>query len=301
MRVFTVIVTYNGMKWIDLCLNQIISQSEVIVVDNNSTDETVSFITNNYPEVNLISQGANLGFGGANNVGISIALKNGADAVYLLNQDAYAQPNCVKNLVDVYLNNKEFGIISPIHLTGNGKALDYSFQKLSYMSPLISDLIIEVKKDIYEYNFINAAAWFIPANVFYKVGGFDPLFFMYGEDDNYSQRVLYHNFKIGVIPNASVFHDSGNNNYEEGAVDSEKYYRQFVNGMLVKYANINTNNYKKLMSFKLFLLKKAIINIVLLKFEMARITFKKYNRINIKAIENSVLNNKLPTSNYLDV
>src|SRR5690606_5865627 len=55
--------------------------------------------------------------------------------------------------------------------------------------------------------FVCAAAWLIPRNTLKVVGGFSPTFFHYGEDDNYCQRVLYFNLKIGICPDARIFHD----------------------------------------------------------------------------------------------
>ena len=302
MKVFTIIVTYNGLKWIDKCISSGLEQSTVVIVDNNSSDGTSKIITEKFPEVVLLPQDKNRGFGIANNIGISYGLKNGADAVFLLNQDAYVGKDCLENLVKISKIKTDYGIISPLHFNGNGNALDYSFQKLAYMSPLISDLITkQYSKDIYDFKFINAAAWFIPKNVFLKVGGFDPMFFMYGEDDNFSQRVLYHGFKVGVIPSAEIFHDTSNNNYELGTYGSEKYCRQFINSINVKYANINTDNYKRLWRFKLFLLKKGLIALLFFNISKAKVYLEKFQMVNVKVIKESVKNNKKLKPNYLDI
>lgn len=302
MKIYTIIVTYNGLKWIDNCIRSVDGHSDVIVVDNNSSDNTVSYVAENFPFVIVLAQTKNLGFGVANNVGISFAINKGADAIFLLNQDAYAGKDCIKKLVSISKSKPEYGIISPVHLNGDGSALDYSFQKVAYMSPLISDLITKhYSRAIYNFKFINAAAWFIPKEVFLKVGGFDPLFFMYGEDDNFSQRVLYHNFKIGVIPNSVIFHDSSNNNYQLGAPRSAKYYGQFLNSVHVKYANINTEYYKKLRKYKFYLLKKMFFKLVVFKIDRAIDYFKKYKLIKLTPILYSVNNNKKEKPKYLDL
>jgi GT2 family glycosyltransferase len=304
MKVFAIIVTYNGMKWIQECLNSVLNSSipiEIIVIDNCSMDGTSNFIQLNFPMVSVLSQTENLGFGVANNIGINHAVKNGADAVFLLNQDAFVQKNCIQNLVEAYQQNRDFGIISPIHLNGNGSALDHSFQKVSYMSSLLSDLVVgQYSQKIYEINFINAAAWFIPKQVLLTVGGFDPLFFLYGEDDNYCQRVLYHGFKIGIIPNATIFHDSDNNNYEEGYPGSDKYYRQFLNSIYIKYANVNTDNFKKLKKLKIYLFRKALGKLFVFKIDSALLSLEKFKKVNNGAITQSVKRNKVSNSNYLD-
>ncbi|WP_369765623.1 glycosyltransferase family 2 protein [Flavobacterium sp. WC2429] len=305
MKVFTIIVTYNGIHWIDKCLNSIVSQSEVLVVDNNSSDDTVTYIKTNFPSVKILPQTINYGFGIANNIGINYALQNEADAVFLLNQDAFAQTDCVKKLVIAYQQNSHYGIISPIHLNGKGSGVDHSFLKIISpfnASSLVSDLILgRYSKSIYEIYFINAAAWFIPKTVFYSVGGFDPLFFLYGEDDNYCQRVLFHGFKIGIIPDAMIYHDSNNSNYQIGEAGTEKYFRQFVNSVLVKYGDVNKNNYKKLKKFKMYIFKNIIINLTFFKIGKAILLFEKYKRVDISGIKKSVMKNKIKGSNYLEI
>lgn len=302
MKVFAIIVTYNGMKWIDKCLNSIVDQCEVVVVDNNSSDDTVDYIKTNFSSVKVLPQSVNHGFGDANNIGISYALQNGAEAVFLLNQDAFAQKDCVRDLVVAYQQYPDYGIISPVHLNGNGNALDYTFQKVTYMSPIISDLVLRNESNaIYAINFINAAAWFVPKEILLKVGGFDPLFFLYGEDDNYCQRVLFHGFKIGIIPNATIYHDSNNSNYQSGIAGSEKYFRQFLNSVYIKYADINKDNYKKLLKFKVYILRNVLVNLITFKIDKAILLFQKYKRVNSALIRKSVMINKVIGANYLEI
>ena len=91
MKILTIIVTYNGMKWLDRCLGSLRESSlktDVVAVDNGSTDGTPEYIAANFPEVQLHCTGENLGFGRANNVGLQKAVAEGYDYVYLLNQDA---------------------------------------------------------------------------------------------------------------------------------------------------------------------------------------------------------------------
>jgi GT2 family glycosyltransferase len=86
-RIYTIIVTYNGMKWIEECLNSILNSSIpvfIIVVDNYSTDGTIKFIKENFSKIILLQQNENLGFGKANNIGISYALKHNADFVFFI-------------------------------------------------------------------------------------------------------------------------------------------------------------------------------------------------------------------------
>ncbi|WP_035639996.1 glycosyltransferase, partial [Flavobacterium gilvum] len=129
-KVYVVIVTYNGMNWIKECLNSVLNSSipvEIIVVDNNSTDGTKDFITRNFSEIIFFSQNENLGFGKANNIGMSYAFKQNADFVFLLNQDAFVNENTIENLVRTAQKNPEYGILSPIQLDYSGKLLETYF------------------------------------------------------------------------------------------------------------------------------------------------------------------------------
>ncbi len=219
MEVAVIIVTYNTTKnnWIGKCLNSINSSSiplNTIIIDNASTDNTVDIIKNNYPNVDLTESKENLGFAKANNLGIKLAYKSGADYIFLLNHDAWVEPNTIKTLIEIHQENPQYGIVSPIHLNGAGDNLDLNFYK--YLGNiekagrlLMTDLIKKKPlRDIYEMKFVNAAAWMISRECIEKVGDFDDILFQhYGEDNNYLQRMFYHGFKLGVVPNCFVFHD----------------------------------------------------------------------------------------------
>jgi GT2 family glycosyltransferase len=303
MKVYTIIVTFNGMKWIEKCLLSIILQTKVVVVDNNSSDSTVNFIKTKFPDVLILPQNVNLGFGIANNLGISYALRNHAEAIFLLNQDSYADSNCINELVSVYEKNQEYGIISPIHLNGSGSDIEPSF--LNFInSRFTGDLLIDIIngkqfKSIYDLSFVNAAAWFIPSKVFKKVGGFDPIFFLYGEDDNYCQRVIFHNFKIGITLNAKIFHDSNNNNLKYNEIGSDSYYRHYMNELYVRFLNVNSEDYKKIKLYKNYIFRKSMKKFFFLKFSEFKIYYKKYKMINCAKIRESVESNRIIGDKYL--
>ena len=103
---FIVIVTFNGMQWIEKCLNSVHSVYKIVVVDNYSSDDTVAYIKNKCPRAKLLLQSKNLGFGAANNIGISYALNQGADYVFLLNQDVYIESNTIDKLIEVHHNQR---------------------------------------------------------------------------------------------------------------------------------------------------------------------------------------------------
>jgi GT2 family glycosyltransferase len=246
MNVVIVIVSYNGMQWIERCLSSSLPYP-VIVVDNNSSDGTQGFIKEHFPTVTLIENKNNLGFGIANNVGIQIALENNFEFVFLLNQDAYLEHDTIKNLIIQSRLHPDYGILSPIHFQDGWEILDKNFSyfiRYEMNRNFIGDAVNKVLKDLYSVPFINAAGWLLTKEAIEVVGGFDPLFFMYGEDDNLCQRMKYHGYKIGVVTTAKMIHDRSERTEPWIEPFSEAYFKKMRKHYLNVYANINNLDYK---------------------------------------------------------
>lgn len=211
-KVFTIIVTYNGMKWLNKCLSSLEESNystSIVIIDNGSTDGSINFIKKNFPEVHIIESKENLGFGKANNQGIAYALKNNADFFFLLNQDAYVFPDTIGNLINNFKENPKYGIISPIQLKNN---LEVETLFLHYIRkyPNIQGSyspLHHYENKVLPIEFTNAALWMISKYCIEKVGGFSPLFYHYGEDIDYTNRIKFHHFKNGVSCNAFGIHD----------------------------------------------------------------------------------------------
>ena len=246
MGIFAIVVTYNGSKWYDKCFGSLRNSSvpvQVIVIDNASTDDTVSYIKKKYPEILLIESRNNLGFGKANNIGMKYALKHGADYVFLINQDAWVMPDTIEKLCYQMQQYPRYGILSPIHLNGTGNELDFNFSK--NLNPqschgFISDYVVngKAKDEIYPVKFVNAALWLISKECLEKIGGFCPLFPHYGEDNNYVDRLVYHKLKIGIYPLVYGVHDRPQIATKINKQQREK--RHFI-GLLIILCNINSS------------------------------------------------------------
>jgi GT2 family glycosyltransferase len=289
------------MPWLSKCLEST-KDYAVIAVDNNSNDGTVNFINTNYPEVTLLQQTKNLGFGNANNIGISYALKNGADYVFLLNQDAYLQEGTIEKLIEVHKANRGFGILSPIHLNGSGTNLDKNFASyIKTNDTLFNDALKQTfTKSIYEVPFVNAAAWLLPKATLETVGGFDPIFYHYAEDDNYCQRAIYHKLKIGVVPNIYVRHDREFRTAQNNISQSEMI-KRLERSYKHKWANVNINGLEQLHNRKRYL-KKLIFKLKLkLRFTVAQQYQKELQLINNiePKIATSLQKNKIKGLHYL--
>lgn len=214
MKVVAIIVTYNGSHWVERCFGSLRDSRHpvsVIAVDNGSTDGTPAMLRQRFPDVEVVETGRNLGFGQGNNLGLRMALERGADHVFLLNQDAWVLADTVGRLVDAAARHPEHGVLSPMHLNGPGDALDREFahdMAAEKFAGLYADLALgRAGGRVYDTPFVNAAAWLITRRCLLTVGGFDPAFFHYAEDDNYLHRVHFHGLKVGLVPDAFIHHD----------------------------------------------------------------------------------------------
>lgn len=229
-KISVVIVTFNGEFWIEKNIKSLIKSSflvEIIVVDNASTDNTVD-ILKDFPQVTLIQNHINIGFGKANNIGIHKAIENGATAVFLLNQDTWVFENTIGVLVDSLQKNSGIGIISPIHYEANGIDFDAKFKDYYQQKSMFHN-----QKNLAVVPFINAAAWLVSKKCFEKVGFFEPVFEHYGEDRNFCDRVAFFGFQVAVAKDSKICHDRVVSRNWNKDVRQSKY------KVLIAFLNIN--------------------------------------------------------------
>lgn len=211
-NIYVIIVTYKGMRWYDKCLGSLRESTiplQTIVVDNTPGDEDAEYIKTHYPEVHIIKTNENLGFGRANNMGMRYALDNGCDYVFLLNQDTWIEKDSIAKLVEMADKHPEYGIVSPMQIAANKKHLQFLLDDGNHNYELLSDLYFHQTKEMYPVKYVNAAAWLLPRKTLENIGGFCPIIFQYGEDDDYLHRVLYHGYKVGIVPASQIVHDCG--------------------------------------------------------------------------------------------
>lgn len=251
-KILVIIVTYNGKPWIKKCLDSLAKstcQHDIILVDNCSTDDSISYVEQHYNYIKIIKTADNLGFGMANNIGFAYAIENAYDYVLLLNQDVYVEADMISKLVFASKTNPEYGILSPLQLTGDGKEFDKNFYHAikNKVSPL--DSLTDIRNsdvELLDVKFVMAAIWFVSIDVVKDVGGFSPLFSHYGEDNDYANRILFHNKKIGVSKLCAGYHDR---NFRELSDDKWLYIYGYVRYLYI-LSNINNN---LLLSFLHFL------------------------------------------------
>ena len=255
--------------------------SDIFVVDNNSSDATVSIVESGFPEVEIVRLSENVGFGAANNIGIDLALKRGAEMIFLLNQDAWVERDCLSALCNCAHSNPHAAIVSPLHLKPGKRVLETGFD--SYLKSEFRDSVNDALRDeknvmpeSIECSFVNAALWLLSRKCAETVGGFDPLFVHYGEDNDYCSRAMYHDFVIYVCPTAIGFHAR---NYE----NSETNFRTRQHAIWVAQLKMlkdvsHTFCYNLLMSYSVFLYN-VFKNICCRRFHLARMYVLAMNRL----------------------
>lgn len=300
LKVFVVVVTYNGWQWYERCFSSLVGSTfpvQTIVVDNASNDGTLDYVRNNYSDFVLIGLDKNLGFGQANNLGLRYAIEHGCDYVFLLNQDAWIEPDTVSQLIKVSMSHTEYGILSPIHLNVEKTAVEKLLLKRlvdhhTTDSRLFEDMLFHRLNDVYDTKYVNAAAWFLPRKTIETIGGFDPVFFHYGEDDNYINRVQYHNMKIGICPNITIVHD---NDRPRPLYDNRE--QEVLN--FIFFTNINNNisiekelliHFRKMITSILLFRKKAFLQ--------HRVTYI-FLKSNKSKLEQSRTQNKVKGYNWI--
>ncbi len=258
MRVLAIVVSYNFMRWIDRCLPSLMQQEgvcpDILVVDNGSSDGTCDHIRKHYPQVRLVENRCNLGFGRANNTGMEIAVDEGYDGVLLLNQDAWIDGDCLGKLVRASAGHPQCGILSPVQMAGDRKRLEHGFS--IYIGKASAG---DIPKDgeAVEVPFVNAAIWYLPIATVKAVGLFAPLFHHYGEDRDYANRARYHHLATAYVPCAYGCHDrDGRQVTRPGFRRSEYVYH------LSEYANINYGFARAFAFGVLATVKKAFISLV---------------------------------------
>lgn len=273
MKIYCIIATYNAEAWIRKCLKSILSstiETQILVVDNLSTDRTADLIESEFPSVQLIRNQTNSGFGKANNIGLQKAYDLQCEYFFLLNQDAWVEPDTIEKLVIKLEENPEYGILSPMQYF-DANHLDRKFK--SYLKgiavDLQNDLRDEIQEKIYPVPFVNAAVWLMSRNCVEKVGLFAPIFDHYGEDLNYAHRCRFHTVKIGVYPQAKAFHEREQHPPKEKGIPISKLLvrdKHYCFGVLLNLKH----SYLRQWIFLLFTsIKDCILSVATLRFKTA--------------------------------
>ena len=202
-KVLVIIVTYNAHDWIHQCLNSVdMERYDAFVVDNASTDDTLSILHAEYPKAIVRAMDKNMGFGQANNIGLRYALDNGYDYVFLLNQDAWLLPDTIEKLIAAQNQHPEYWVLSPLQMNTAQGGVEKQFGV--YCKKNKVQLNLDVPQPV---DFVNAALWLISIECIRLVGGFNPIYPHYGEDVDFVQRIQYKHRNVGVVANVIAYHE----------------------------------------------------------------------------------------------
>lgn len=202
-----IIVSYNGLQYLKDCLRTISHVSypelEVIVVDNNSSDSSVEFIKNQYPNFKIVQLDKNYGFARANNMGTQHAL---GKYFLFLNNDTLVTPNFVLELVQVMEGDPQIGICQSLLLKPN-EEVDSSGDFIDSLGVSYSSK----EKINSARNILSAkgASMLMKKEVFEKLDGFDEEFFVSFEDVDLGWRTWIINYRVVVVPSSVVHHIGG--------------------------------------------------------------------------------------------
>ena len=201
--VYVIVLTYNGKKWIDNCLDSVLktvySNFKVLLIDNASHDGIVEYLKNRFPSVEVIKNDKNLGFGQAMNIGIKVAQERNAKYIILLNQDTRVNENWITELVKVAEAASDIGVLTPLQYDYEGRNLDINFVTLIKDEHYMDKAFLETDTII-------GAATFIKKEVFEKIGYFDPIYFLYAEESDFCRRAKAQGYKIGIAVRSKISH-----------------------------------------------------------------------------------------------
>jgi GT2 family glycosyltransferase len=260
-KVSIVILNWNGKKLLEAFLPSIIqytdnSIADIIVADNASTDDSIYFITNSYPQIKTIRLQENYGFA----EGYNRALKQlETEYFILLNSDVEVTTNWLEPIIDYLDNNDNVSAIQPKILAQRNKEyFEYAgasggfIDKYGY--PFCRGRIFDiVEKDFDQYNtqiqifWASGACLAIRAKDFFDVGGFDSSFFAHMEEIDLCWRLNARGKRIMCIPQSTVFHVGGATLNEESP---RKTFLNFRNNLLMLYKNLSEKEFRKVMRIR---------------------------------------------------
>ncbi len=230
------ILNYNGKKFLEAYLRSVLSVTysnfSVWVIDNQSSDDSISFLKQNFPSVKIVSNGGNLGFAKGYNEGLK---KIEADYYLLLNSDVEVSPGFVSPVIELMESDKEIAFVQPkIKSLKEPTSFEYAgaaggmIDTLGY--PFCRGRIFNtVEKDKGQYDenvpvfWGSGAALFARAETYRELGGMYEYFFMHNEEIDLCWRALNRKYKVMYCGQSVVYHLGG------GSLTAESPQKTFFN------------------------------------------------------------------------
>lgn len=248
-----VILNYNGVEYLDEFLESVMFNTSVpvriIIADNASTDNSVDFINQNYPEVEIYELSHNFGF----SMGYNRVMKSIKEVEYVvfLNSDVEVTEGWLEPVIELMDKDKTIAIAQPKILAFNEKQyFEYAGAAGGYLDrlayPFCRGRIFDtLEKDLGQYDdnkevfWASGAAMVMRKNVFSELKGFDPDFFAHQEEIDLAWRVKRCGYKVMAVGNAKVFHVGGGT---LSYVNPKKTYLNFRNNLIMLLKNDSKRN-----------------------------------------------------------
>lgn len=232
MNIVAITVNWNQAEYTLQCVESLAKQSfppsHIYVIDNGSTDDSLSILKKSTLPFDVIESPRNLGFSGGYNLGIQHAKTLAPDAYLIINNDAWLHPKALE-IMSQYINH-DIGAISPLIFYASQPDVIWA------AGGSISPLTLEKKDDLANKqlanlnlpdtltrDFIPACILLIPQTTIEDVGFFDPRYYLYYEDIDFALRLKHSNKKMLLCTNAHAWH---NVSISSGGADSpqERYW-----------------------------------------------------------------------------
>jgi GT2 family glycosyltransferase len=258
-----VILNYNGSKFLKRFLPGVVEKSlhvaDIIVADNNSTDDSIELLENEFPQVKLIKLAENKGYAG----GYNNALKQvNADYYILLNSDIEVTDGWIESVIDLMDSDENIAACQPKILSWHDKTrFEYAGAAGGYIDkygyPFCRGRIFQsIEEDKGQYDDVKEVFWasgacmFVRSDVFHQLGGFDEDFFAHMEEIDFCWRAKNSGYKIMVQPSSVVYHIGGGTLPKSSA---RKTYLNFRNNFSLLYKNIEQKRLFMTFLFRLIL------------------------------------------------
>ena len=208
--VLAVVLNWNRADLSCTCVSHVLAQrgadADLLVIDNGSTDDSVGTIRASGLDVAVIALDRNCGFATGMNVGLQHALDHGYEFVWLLNNDAFADPHCLASLLERMRADPRLGMLTPRILWSDGReqhvggSVDWSTAALQV------DIASAMETPRTRGSWLTGTAPLLRVSVIGGVGLFEPDFFAYWEDVDLSVRITARDLTIAAEPTANVTH-----------------------------------------------------------------------------------------------
>jgi hypothetical protein len=239
-----IIVNYNVKEFLQNLIHSIEKAStnltkEIIIIDNASDDGSVEFIKEKFPQIKLIANQTNLGFGKANNIGLKQAA---GKYILLINPDTLVAEDTFEKMIKFFESNKNVGLAGCKILNPDGSLQLAcrrsfpgpwtSFTKVTGLSTLFPKSKIFARYNLtyldenksYEVDAISGSFMMMRKEVYEKVGGFDEQFFMYGEDLDLCYRIQKAGYKVFYVHSTQIIHYKGESTKRSSIDETKVFY-----------------------------------------------------------------------------